>query len=204
MIACSAQEDITVLYKDLLIGPLNVLQAFIVLLMLQQTHHQMELLVTSVLLVTIVLLEVRSLHHVLMVSGKLQTSRNLWYTDTVVFCYVSIQKVTDLFSLRQAAKVLFPLCFVMYALHQTSADCQSYVTGYYMNTSQAAVCESCPPGYYCVDSAIWPELCPSGRVCSGNTGYNNSLCPQVIEFTSQLDFSSYTHYSFFCLSLLRQ
>lgn len=48
-----------------------------------------------------------------------------------------------------------------------------------MNTTQAAVCEICPAGFFCVDSSIWPQDCPPGEVCSGNTGYNSSLCPQV-------------------------
>lgn len=48
-----------------------------------------------------------------------------------------------------------------------------------MNTTQRDACETCPPGFYCVDSAIWPVDCPSGEVCSGGTGYDRTLCPQV-------------------------
>lgn len=47
-----------------------------------------------------------------------------------------------------------------------------------MNTTQASLCEGCPPGFFCVDSAIWPVACPPGEVCSGYTGYNRTLCPQ--------------------------
>jgi len=49
----------------------------------------------------------------------------------------------------------------------------------YINTTQAALCEACPPGFYCVDSSVWPLECLPGEVCSGSTGYNSTLCPQV-------------------------
>ena len=50
-----------------------------------------------------------------------------------------------------------------------------------MNTTLAALCDDCPPRFYCVDSAIWPLDCPPGKVCAGITGYNYTLCPQVNE-----------------------
>ena len=74
-----------------------------------------------------------------------------------------MMQATFIYSLTPSVRIHLLLCIV----------------GMYMNTTQAALCEDCPAGFYCVDSAIWPLDCPAGEVCPGNTGYNSSLCPQV-------------------------
>ena len=45
-----------------------------------------------------------------------------------------------------------------------------------MNHTLAAVCDVCPPRYYCINKA-YPDPCPAGKYCPGNTGVNMELCP---------------------------
>lgn len=45
-----------------------------------------------------------------------------------------------------------------------------------MNHTQAEACEVCPPSYYCVNE-VYPEPCPLGHACPGNTGYDWDPCP---------------------------
>ena len=46
-----------------------------------------------------------------------------------------------------------------------------------MNHTMAAVCDVCPPRYYCVNKDRADER-PPGKYCPGNTGYNMELCPR--------------------------
>lgn len=46
-----------------------------------------------------------------------------------------------------------------------------------MNHTGAAVCDVCPPRFYCVNKDR-PDPCPPGRYCPGNTGFNMELCPR--------------------------
>ena len=45
-----------------------------------------------------------------------------------------------------------------------------------MNHTMAALCDVCPPRYYCVNKDH-ADPCPRGRYCTGNTGYNWESCP---------------------------
>ena len=51
-----------------------------------------------------------------------------------------------------------------------------YLSGTYMNHTQAGACDACPPRYYCVNKDR-ADPCPQGRYCSGSTGFNMTLCP---------------------------
>ena len=46
-----------------------------------------------------------------------------------------------------------------------------------MNHTMAALCDVCPPRYFCVNKT-YPDPCPKGRYCGGNTGFNWGLCPR--------------------------
>ena len=46
-----------------------------------------------------------------------------------------------------------------------------------MNHTMAAVCDVCPPRYYCVNKDR-ADRCPAGSYCPGNTGFNMAQCPQ--------------------------
>ena len=52
----------------------------------------------------------------------------------------------------------------------------SFLSGTYMNHTQAGACDPCPPRYYCVNKDR-ADPCPQGRVCEGSTGFNMTLCP---------------------------
>ena len=46
-----------------------------------------------------------------------------------------------------------------------------------MNHTQAALCDVCPPRYYCVNKNR-VDPCPKGAYCVGNIGFNWDLCPR--------------------------
>lgn len=49
--------------------------------------------------------------------------------------------------------------------------------GWYMNHTGAALCDVCPPRFYCVNKN-YTNPCPVGKYCPANTGFNWQSCPQ--------------------------
>ena len=45
-----------------------------------------------------------------------------------------------------------------------------------MNDTGAAVCNSCPAKFFCVNGDR-ADPCPTGYYCTGNNGYNYTACP---------------------------
>lgn len=46
-----------------------------------------------------------------------------------------------------------------------------------MNHTMAALCDTCPPRYYCVNKDR-ADPCPEGHYCPGTTGFDTELCPR--------------------------